>query len=36
MELRVVKCTPLSRQFAAKIKIGCYAYEPKYTAAGVW
>ena len=34
--VRVLRCTSLSRQVEAKIKIGCYAYEPKYTAAGVW
>jgi len=27
--------TPLSRQFETKIKIVCYKYELKYTAAGV-
>ena len=31
-----VRRTPLSRQFETKIKIVCYRYEPKYTAAGVW
>ena len=30
-----VKRTPLSRQFETKIKIACYEYELKYTAAGV-
>ena len=30
-----VRCTPLSRQFQAKIKIDCYKYKLKYTAAGV-
>jgi hypothetical protein len=31
-----VRCTPLSRQFETKIKIDCYTYKLKYTAAGVW
>ncbi len=30
-----LKRTPLSRQFETKIKIACYEYELKYTAAGV-
>ena len=30
-----MRCTPLSRQFEMKIKIVCYTYELKYTAAGV-
>ena len=33
---RGMRCTPLSRQLEAKIKIDCYTFEPKYTAAGVW
>lgn len=30
-----VRCTPSSRQKRATMKIDCYTYEPKYTAAGV-
>jgi hypothetical protein len=31
-----MRCTPLSRHVETEIKIECYTYEPKYTAAGVW
>jgi hypothetical protein len=35
MEEGVLKRTPSSRQKRARIKIDCYRYESKYTAAGV-
>jgi hypothetical protein len=33
--LLFLRRTPTSRQKRARIKIDCYTYEPKYTAAGV-
>jgi site-specific recombinase XerD len=33
--LTSLRCTPASRQKRATLKIDCYRYEPKYTAAGV-